>query len=262
MRQLLLIICRFPPLICTYHKFKKPLGAKKSLEHLDVDTSSMSCLHPSLVGGFLPICCCFRPIEMMLHNGTQDSLPAIENGFNPPYSCGLHPHVCHANLNVHSWKSIWVCRITWVYPKSNLWCLPLFSAFKSPILRQTQTIYPIRWYPTRSHYISSHPMAPHYITMVSRIGCTRAGPKEEEQQELFGDAGRDGYLQQRIHRRRGLADLGLKKKGAGEKNIKPPGSENVKISLSLVKSQFWGPPLSDRKLGGLRDLKWWVKPWW
>lgn len=26
------------------------------------------------------------------------------------------------------------------------------------------------------------------------------GPKEEEQQELFGDAGRDGYLQQRIHR--------------------------------------------------------------
>jgi hypothetical protein len=32
--------------------------------------------------------------------------------------------------------------------------------------------------------------------------------------------------------------------------------------LSLVKSQFWGPPLSDRKLGGLRDLKWWVKPWW
>jgi len=99
-------------------------------------------------------------------------------------------------------------------------------------------------------------MAPHYITMVSRIGCTREGPKEEEQQELFGDAGRDGYLQQRIHRRRGLADLGLKKKGAGEKNIKPPGSENVKISLSLVKSQFWGPPLSDRKLGGLRDLKW------
>ena len=84
MRQLLLIICRFPPLICTYHKFKKRLGAKKSLEHLDVDTSSMSCLHPSLVGGFLPICCCFRPIEMMLHNGTQDSLPAIENGFNPP----------------------------------------------------------------------------------------------------------------------------------------------------------------------------------
>jgi len=26
------------------------------------------------------------------------------------------------------------------------------------------------------------------------------GPKEEEQQELFGDAGRDGYLKQRIHR--------------------------------------------------------------
>jgi hypothetical protein len=64
-------------------------------------------------------------------------------------------------------------------------------------------------------------MAPHYITMVSRIGCTRAGPKEEEQQELFGDAGRDGYLQQRIHRRRGLADLGLKKRGRGKKHQTP-----------------------------------------
>lgn len=64
-------------------------------------------------------------------------------------------------------------------------------------------------------------MAPHYITMVSRIGCTRTGPKEEEQQELFGDAGRDGYLQQRIHRRRGLADLGLKKRGRGKKTSNP-----------------------------------------
>ena len=120
--------------------------------------------------------------------------------------CALHPHVCHANLNVRSWNSIWVCRITWVYHK---YPQIIYDGFpRSPILRLKPKLY---------IYIPSddipHPIPSHYITMMvefEKPPCSPSlptssadrcpGPKEEEQQELFGDAGRDGYLQQRIHR--------------------------------------------------------------